>query len=133
MKRTLLLMVVLGWMAATAFADQDTLLPFGVKIGGQEAVLTDTDAVFAVVNQAVPADAEIVADTADNTITVDLYAADGNGNALPEAVPVTITIRKGTPVRLNQTPDGRALKPGRYIMNLISPTKGTSRVFFAVR
>jgi hypothetical protein len=133
MRKRIIRIAVAALLAASAFADQDTILPFKVKLGGQEAVLAETDAVFAVVSQAVAADADIVADTTDEAMRVDIYAADGNGNALPEAAPVSITTRKNTAAKLSQTPDGARLPPGRYIMNLISPTKGTARVFFAVR
>jgi hypothetical protein len=132
MKITLLSVAAALAMTVSASADQVTILPFPVKLGGQDAVLTEKDAVFAVVSTPVAADAEIVTGATDDMVFVNVFAADEKGNALPEAVPVTIVIRKGPPAKLNQTADGQPLSPGRYIMNLVSPTKGTARVFFAV-
>ncbi|OQW97708.1 MAG: hypothetical protein BWK77_01065 [Verrucomicrobia bacterium A1] len=132
MKTTLLSAAVAVLMLGSAFADQDTILPFAVKLGGQDAMLAEKDAIYAAVSQPVAADAEIVTDTTDDTVFVNVFAADEKGNALPEAVPAVLILRKGPPAKLSQTADGQPLSPGRYIMNVVSPAKGTARVFFRV-
>ena len=65
--------------------------------------------------------------------SVNIFAADERGNARPDAQPIVIMIQTGNKTTLDEAMNGSKLTPGRYVMNVVSPSKGTARVFFTVR
>lgn len=120
-------------LVLSALARQETVLPFRVTVGGQAAALPSEKTPFAVLDAPVAPDAPLEVEADDDTVLVNIFAADAKGNALPNARPLVIMITKGSAVTLGATMDGRKLEPGPYVMNVVSPTLGTARVFFTVR
>jgi hypothetical protein len=105
-------------------------LPFGVKLGGQDAVVLNE--VFSGISSPVAADAEIVVDVEDEMIIINVFPSSEQGETDGSAPPAIILIQGGSQGRLNQTMDGQALKPGWYLMNVVAAGQ-TSRVLFQVR
>ncbi len=127
---TALSLLAICLMTLTAYASS---LPFGVKVGGQDAVLKSKDAAYSTIAKPVAADAELVVDAKADMIIVNVFPCDEKGNVKTGAQPAIILIQGGNTAKLNSTMDKKPLKPGRYIMNVVVTAKGTSRVMFQVK
>ncbi len=106
--------------------------PFRVSLDGKDAVLRSANDVFAVIDNPVSADAVIVADAEDDTIFINIFASNERGEVASDTMPAVILYRPDTTVRLDNTMDGSRLEPGYYLMNVVAPSKGTSRVVFRI-
>ncbi len=116
--------------AKTAAAN--TALPFGVKLGGQQAAAKG-DASFATVEQAVDVDAELeVAVDKPEMVIVNVFPSDDKGNAKEGAAAIIILFQKTNKGKMDQTTDKKKIPAGTYLMNIVAGDK-TARVVFKVK
>ena len=115
---------------AAAFADQDPTYPFKVTIGGQEAVKENPATPFAVINQAIPADANIEV-AAEGQVIVNAVQCDDNGNPVAGKA-MAVIMFEGPKGSLSKTLDGKKLEAGKYLANVVAGG-ATSRVVFNVK
>lgn len=110
-----------------------TFLPFGVKVGGQQAVAESKDAAFARIEKPVTADAEIEVATEKGMVIINAFPADEKGNPVENGgQPAVIMTQNDNKLKLNNTMDNKPLPAGKYIMNIVAFGK-TARVFFEVK
>lgn len=113
-------------------AGAGTALPFGVKLGGQQAVAKG-DAGFATVEQAVAADAELeVAVDKPEMVIINVFPADDKGNVKEGAAAIIILFQKINKGKIDQTMDKKKIPAGTYLMNVMAADK-TSRIVFKVK
>ena len=112
---------------------QHPILPFAVTIGGQKAEAKGKDAIFAVLEKEIAADAavELKLDK-PTTIFINVFPCDENGTAVPGAKTAVIMAQNATKTKLDATLDKSTLKPGTYVSNIIAAGK-TARVLFKVK
>lgn len=113
-------------------AQSGTVLPFGVSLAGQSAVLANKDDIVAKVSKAVANAAELVVDVNDNPIIINVFASDAEGNPKQGATPAIILINSGNKTTLDQTMDQKKLEAGHYLMNVVA-SGSTARVVFQVK
>jgi hypothetical protein len=108
-----------------------TALPFGVKLGGQQAAAKG-DANFATVEQPVSDNAALeVAVENPEMVIINVFPSDDNGKA--KDVPAIIIIfQKSNKGTLDQTMDKKKIPAGTYLMNIVAGNK-TSRVVFKIK
>lgn len=125
----LTLMALAPLFVGNLFAGQDPVYPFKVKLDGQAAVKKGGQAIFATIDSAVPANAEIEVE-ATGQVIVNAFQCDAKGNPIQGKVPAVLIFQapKGT---LAQTLDGNPLQPGKYIANVVA-NGATSRVVFNI-
>jgi hypothetical protein len=111
---------------------ESSILPFGVKVGGQKAIVSGNK-LFAKVAKPVSANAALVVDAEAEMVIINIFKSDKEGNAIKGAQPAIIMIQGGNKTKLDSTMDKKPLEPGNYIMNVVISTKGTSRVMFTVK
>lgn len=126
--QNLLVAVLSAALSVTAVMAQ-TVLPFRVKLGGQEARLRNASDIFAVVDTAVPNNAEIEVDVTTEMIIINVFHSDDRGNAT--GAPAVIMIQGGNKTTLDKTMDLQTLEPGTYLMNIVAGGN-TARVLFKV-
>ena len=122
---TFFLLVLLG---LTAFV-QVNILPFSVKVGGQEATAAP-GADHAVVAQPVAANAALEFG-ASGMVIVNIVKSS------PEAQPVAgtptiVIVAQNAKTSLDQSVSKQELVPGTYLMNAVAAGK-TARVVFSVK
>jgi hypothetical protein len=130
LRRGGLFFVLIGVLALTAAAD--SALPFGVTLGGQKAVLEKPSAAFARIAKAVAADAEIVADSKEAMIIINIFDSDAQGNVASSAVPAIVILQGVNKGKISQVMSGKAPKAGHHLMN-ITAGAATARVFFTIQ
>ena len=111
---------------------ESAIYPFDVEIGGQKAKLETPSAIFARIQNPVASDAVIKADVETQMVIINAFPCDESGTALPGAAPAIILIQGGNKAPLSKTMDGKKLKPGTYVANIMANRK-TARVFFRVK
>ncbi len=106
--------------------------PFDVSLGGQLAVVEND--LFARISDPVSPAAELVAGVDPDTIFVNIFPCDDEGNLAQEdqANAKVIMVPNVNRVTLDQTMDKSVLKDGWYLMNVVLRSLGTSRVVFQV-
>ena len=109
-----------------------TFLPFGVRVGGQQAVAENKDAAFARIEKPVSADAEVELATEKGMVIINAFPADDKGNPVEGGQPSVIMTQDDSKLKLNNTMDNKPLAPGKYIMNIVAFGK-TARVLFDVK
>ncbi len=120
---TLLLTLALTLNAAAGDA-----LPFGVKLGGQDA---KDGTPFASIEKPVAANAELVVAGKADLIIVNVAPADEKGNPKEGATPAIILLQGKSSTTLDQTMDKQKLAPGKYCMNITFDGK-TAMVKFVI-
>jgi len=111
---------------------KSSVLPFGVKVGGQKAIVSGNKT-FAKVAKPVSAKADLVVDAEAEMVIINIFKSDKEGNAIQGAQPAIIMIQGGNKTKLDSTMDKKPLEPGTYVMNVVISSKGTSRVMFTVK
>jgi hypothetical protein len=110
-------------------------LPFGVKVGGQEAVVIRNDNTWGTIADAVSSDALLEIDSRGDSIIINVFPSNEKGDASGDAA-IILVQDGGNTVRLDQTKDKRMeptrLQPGLYLMNVVAGSN-TSRVMFRVK
>ncbi|HCE43025.1 MAG TPA: hypothetical protein DET40_05720 [Lentisphaeria bacterium] len=113
-------------------AGASTALPFGVKIGGQQAAAKG-DASFATVEQAVADNAELeVAVDKPEMVIINVFPSDEKGNAKEGAAAIIIMFQKTNKGTIDQTIDKKKIPAGTYLMNIVAGDK-TSRLVFKIK
>ena len=108
--------------------------PFDVTVADQKAEAKGEYAIVAKVGKPVANDAEVVIPGIQpEMIMVQLTTCDEKGAPTPGAPQKAIMVQSGTKFKLNQTMDKSTLEPGRYLMNVVLRSKGTSRVVFEIK
>ncbi len=107
-------------------------LPFGVKLGGQQAAAKG-DASFATVEQAVADNAELEA-TVENPemVIINVFPSDDNGKVKEGVTAIIIMFQKSNKGTIAQTIDKKKIPAGTYLMNIVAGDK-TSRVVFKIK
>ncbi len=111
------------------------VLPFGVKLGGQDAVLANPTDIFARVSQAITSDAELeVMEPVSGTLIVNAFHTDNQGNIdkSTQNAPEILFASGTNKTRINQTMSKNPLKPGFYLANIVANGR-TARVVFEVK
>jgi hypothetical protein len=140
---------VKGWFSSTAdtvsttgTADSATpgtsaaapiTLPFGVTIGGNAATVKPPLDQFGTLPGPVPADAPFSVDATADSIIINAFPCDANGNVASDVQPVVILLQNATSGRLNNTIDGKPMTPGRYMMNVTAGQQGTARLVIEIQ
>jgi hypothetical protein len=106
-------------------------LPFGVKVGGQDARIVGSKDVFARIADPVPANASVEVALKTDQVIINAFPVDDKGNAVQGAKPAVVII-KGNKGSLDQTMDKKKLARGTYVMNVVA-NSATSRVWFVVK
>ncbi|GEM_PF-1560473 len=107
-------------------------LPFGVKLGGQQAVAKG-NASFATVEQAVTDNAELeVAVEKPEMVIINVFPSDEKGNVKQGAAAIIIMFQKTNKGTIEQTVDKKKIPAGTYLMNVVAGDK-TSRVVFKIK
>ncbi|HBC85382.1 MAG TPA: hypothetical protein DCZ94_00355 [Lentisphaeria bacterium] len=113
-------------------AGASTALPFGVKLGGQQAAAKG-DASFATVEQPVADNAELeVAVEKPEMVIINVFPADEKGNVKQGAAAIIIMFQKTNKGTIDQTIDKKKIPAGTYLMNIVAGEK-TSRVVFKIK
>jgi len=126
---SLSLIAILPLLALSAFAGQDPIYPFNVKLNGQTAVKKDNHAIFATIANPVPANASIEVE-ADGQVIVNAFPCDAGGNPIQGQAPA-ILMFQAPKSSLSSTIDGRALSSGKYLANVVAGGT-TSRIVFDI-
>ena len=109
-----------------------TALPFGVKLGGQQAAAKG-DASFATVEQPVADNAALeVAVENPEMVIINVFPSDDSGK-VKEGVPaIVIIFQKSNKGAIDQTMDKKKIPAGTYLMNIVAG-ENTSRVVFKIK
>lgn len=132
--KTLLLLITLITLGAVQ-ADEEkrpALYPFDVAINGQTAVIQQDNALFAVIENPVKADALLEIQEESPLLIINAFACQENGKVMaPGQQPAVIFVQNTKQVKLSATMDKKPLKPGRYLANVVAHGS-TSRIVFVV-
>jgi hypothetical protein len=131
----LLFILVSAIFAVSSFAtagEGEDALPFAVTLGGQKAVLGTPFAAFAKVAGPVASNAELVVDTKEAMVIVNIFDCDAKGDVASGSSPLIVLLQGTNKSLINKTIDGNVPKPGLHIMNIVAGG-ATARVFFTVK
>ncbi len=113
-------------------AGASTALPFGVKLGGQQATAKG-DANFATVEKAVADNAELeVAVDKPEMVIINVFPSDEKGTPKDGAAAIIIMFQKTNKGTIDQTIDKKKIPAGTYLMNVVAADK-TSRIVFKIK
>ena len=127
----LILGLLSGWAAAQDPLDTVGSYPFKVTVGGQEAKIQKKGDLFAVIAKPVKTDALLKIEKQSDLLIVNAFRREEDGTVASGTTPAAMFAQKADQVKLSATLDKKALKPGRYLMNVVAHRK-TSRVVFTV-
>lgn len=127
----LLAPLLLGTAPLIFGQSQVDFLPFGVKVGGQDAVYSaKANPVFAKIAKPVSGAAEIEVASADTTLIIlNIFPTDEKGGNI--GVPKALLMQNTNKSTLDKNMEGKKLEPGWYGMNVVASQK-TARVLFKV-
>jgi hypothetical protein len=132
----LFFLLVSAFFAVSSFVaagNGETVLPFPVTLGGQKAVLEKPTDSHAKVAQPVVSNAELVVDTKESMVIVNIFDCDAKGDVAQAGSGPLIVLMQGTNKSpISKTLDGNVPKPGYHIMNIVAGG-ATARVFFTVK
>ncbi len=131
MKKILIMLLFIMISFVSTGLAQD-VLPFDVKMAGQNAEVKDKISVFAVIENPVTNDAELEVAGDHEIIFINVFPSDKNGAAILGTQPSVIVIQGSNTTKLDQTMDKKALSPGTYVMNIVASGQ-TARVLFQVK
>lgn len=125
----------IAWIfAAVAVAhgeERPLFLPFALSLGGQQAAMVDGNELFAPIPDPVAADAVLKLEKKVPMLIVNAFACAEDGS-VDEATPaLVIFARDVDQVKLDASMDGRKLKPGTYLANIVAESS-TARIVFRV-
>ena len=121
---------LVAWAASAA-----EVLPFGVSMGGQTAVVQSSSPEspkYAVLSAPVTADAKIVINDDSQMVIINVFPCDDIGNPVDGVQPAVLLLQGRTVGKLNETMDKKPLPPGTYIANIVSNSR-TARVLFEIK
>lgn len=132
-KRLLVVAVSALLLACPAVLAGDfNALPFAVTLGGQQAVAEKADSTHAKIAEPVAAGAELVVDTKEAMVIVNIFDCDAQGNVASGTQPLIVLMQGTNKSPISKTMDGKTAKPGHHIMNIVAGGK-TARVLFTVK
>jgi len=106
--------------------------PFDVTIGEQKAAMQEGNALFAVIEKPVKPDALLAIEKEAPMLIINAFSVNEKGEVMqPGQQPAIIFARTTKSVKLDATMNKQALKPGRYLANIVA-NGATSRVVFVV-
>ena len=112
-------------------AQDDTPLPFPVKVAGQAATYKKGEP-FAKLDQPVANNADLQVDAKAEMIIVNVGKVNAQNEADPTKQPAVILLQKTTKTTLDKTMDGKKLEPGTYLLS-ISAGERTATIKFSVK
>ena len=122
---TMLALAIAVMGSAALHAEEDNMVAFPVKIGGQSPKI-DAVKKIGVIADAVAADAEIEVTVKDNAMVIcNIVATDDKGDVKEGAAPAILLMQKTSKSALNQTMDKKALAAGNYRINVVADGKTT--------
>jgi hypothetical protein len=121
MKRLLIFFVMSAAVTSALLASDS--LPFPVSVGGQAA---KDGTPFAKIENPVAADAELLVQSKDGMIIVNVNAVNVKNEPVPGSTPAVILLQGKTKTNLDKTMDGKKLGPGNYVMSVVSEGKTAS-------
>lgn len=107
-------------------------LPFGVNLGGQNAVETETSDSYAIIGNPVAAGAKLSVKGVQGQMIVNIFPSNDKGEANPGAQPMIILFDAGSSRSISENVQGTKVAPGWYLTNIVGDGK-TSRVLFQVK
>ena len=129
--RTLLTLFAVLSLCLVSLAE-NTNLPFGVSLGGQQAVETETSDVYAIVENPVAAGAQLAVKGVQGQIIVNIFPSNDKGEATQGAQPLILLFDAGESKSISDNMQGSKVTPGWYLTNVVGGGK-TSRVLFQVK
>ena len=120
MKRVLLFLIIAAFPYVLFASDS---LPFPVSVGGQAA---KDGTPFAKIENPVAADAELLVQSKDGMIIVNVHAVNAKSEPVPDSAPAVILLQGKTKTNLDKTMDGKKLAAGNYVMSVVSEGKTAS-------
>ena len=124
MKRLLLPFVAL-FVCGSLFAQDNTALPFPVKVGGQAAEYKAGEP-FAKIAKAVAAAAEIEVGAKGEMTIINVAPVNAKNEPVPGISPAVILLQNTQKSALDKTLDGQKLKAGNYILSVVAEGKTAS-------
>lgn len=129
MKTLLLILALITTSLVTARAQDATLLPFPVSVGGQAATYKKGEP-FAKLAKPVKNDAPIeVTAKADQMIIINVHKTDAKGAPAPGAQPAIILLQGTNKGTLAGTMDKQKIAAGDYILSVVAEGKTSSILF----
>jgi len=126
MKRVLLFLIIAAFPYVLFASDS---LPFPVSVGGQAA---KDGTPFAKIENPVAADAELLVQSKDGMIIVNVHAVNAKSEPVPDSAPAVILLQGKTKTNLDKTMDGKRLAAGNYVMSVVSEGK-TASILFTIK
>jgi len=126
MKRVLLFFIIAAFPYLLLASDS---LPFPVSVGGQVA---KDGTPFAKIQNPVAADAELLVQSKDVMIIVNVHAVNAKSEPVPDSAPAVILLQGKTKTNLDKTMDGKRLAAGNYVMSVVSEGK-TASILFTIK
>ena len=121
MKRLLLFFIMSAAFAYRLFASDS--LPFPVSVGGETA---KDGTPFAKIENPVAADAELLVQSKDAMIIVNVNAVNAKNEPVPGSTPAVILLQGTTKTNLDKTMDGKKLAAANYVVSVVSEGKTAS-------
>ena len=114
-----------------ASAQDDTPLPFPVKVGGQAATYKKGEP-FAKLDQPVANNADLQVEAKAEMIIVNVGKVNAQNEPDPAKQPAVILLQGTNKSALDKTMDGKKLEPGNYLLS-ISAGERTATIKFTVK
>lgn len=111
---------------------QSEILPFGVQLDGQEAVMTDRSQTFSYIVNPVASNAVLAVKGVEGQIIVNIFPANEKGEVKSGVQPYILLFDANDSKAINQNMGGHKLTPGYYLTNVVGGGK-TSRLLFQVK
>jgi len=126
MKHVLLFFIIAAFPYVLFASDS---LPFPVSVGGQAA---KDGTPFAKIENPVAADAELLVQSKDGMIIVNVHAVNAKSEPVPDSAPAVILLQGKTKTNLDKTMDGKRLAAGNYVLSVVSEGK-TASILFTIK
>lgn len=111
--------------------ERPLVLPFDLSLGGVKAVMEEGNILFATIGEPVEADAELKLQKKVPMLIINAFPCDEDGTVHEGQPAAVIFIKDTDKVKLDATIDGKVLKPGTYLANVVAESK-TSRIVFTI-
>jgi hypothetical protein len=130
--RTILFAAFILVAQQSLHAEDFTPLPFGVKLGGQDAK-AEKGKTFATIADPVANDADLEVDIKDaKMVIVNFFPADEKGEVKPGATAAILILQGKNKGPINKTMTNKALDAGTYRANIVGDGK-TAIIVFKVK
>ncbi len=132
MKRFLLsCLSLVATVSVSARAQDETPLPFPVKVAGQTATYKKGEP-FAKLDQPVASNADLQVEAKAEMIIVNVGKLNAQNEPDPARQPAVILLQGTNKSALDKTMDGKKLEPGNYLLS-ISAGERTATIKFTVK